>query len=422
MPLLFFRFIHSHLHYNGSSLDCPSPRDIVMSTSRPSSTPLHLTLDEQSFQGLLSAAFTIQEHNDRRQQEQSAEPISRPMGPIASREEREEQNEPQPQTKQAEQRAGQSSEAPVAGPPEPQAPTACPHCGALKASNDSTCAKCGLDQFRPGERLQRNWASMWLRSQKQGLWPERSSEVDELPPNVRRGFSPIAPAIGANRPPHLPSAQVREAHAETGLIRGRANGHEPVDRSALASARSQVSSGRETTPEVADHVPQILESSVRNEFFTNDASTFDTLNEATLDPGGDPVDDPSAIDSVPKSLLQQLSQLNVTVRFHRADLYLGIAVFVAALALLWPTGAAPRRASLGPWERALITLGIAEAPAPPVVHLQGDPGIQVWVDPHSALYFCPGEEQFGKTTDGHFTSQREAQMDRFQPAGRSVCE
>jgi hypothetical protein len=68
-----------------------------------------------------------------------------------------------------------------------------------------------------------------------------------------------------------------------------------------------------------------------------------------------------------------------------------------------------------------VTIGIAEAPAP-VVHLHGDPGLAVWVDPHTALYYCPGEEQYGKTADGRFSPQREAQMDRFEPAGRSACE
>ncbi len=110
------------------------------------------------------------------------------------------------------------------------------------------------------------------------------------------------------------------------------------------------------------------------------------------------------------------------LHFQRADLYLGVAVFVAAIALLWPAAGAPQRAALGPWERALVALGIAEAPAAPVVHLHGDPGIAVWVDPHSALYYCPGEEQYGKTTDGRFSSQREAMMDRFEPASRSACE
>ncbi len=145
------------------------------------------------------------------------------------------------------------------------------------------------------------------------------------------------------------------------------------------------------------------------------------LRTISADPGSDPIGDSSANDSAPKSLIQRLAELSVTIRFHRADLYLGVSLFVAVLALLWPAAAPPRRPALGPWERALITLGIAEAPQS-VVHLQGDPSIQVWVDTHSALYYCPGEEQYGKTAGGHVTSQREAQMDSFQPAGRSVCD
>ncbi len=124
-----------------------------------------------------------------------------------------------------------------------------------------------------------------------------------------------------------------------------------------------------------------------------------------------------AADSIPRNW----ADLQVTLRFHRADLYLGLAVFVALLALLWPAASVPKRAALGPWQRALIHLGIAEAPAP-VIHLQGDPGVQVWVDPHTALYYCPGSDAYGKTTDGRFSSQRDAQLDRFEPAARSVCE
>ena len=125
--------------------------------------------------------------------------------------------------------------------------------------------------------------------------------------------------------------------------------------------------------------------------------------------------------NAPSSGLQRLADWHVKLRFHRADLYLGVAIFVAVLALLWPAAGAPRPAALGPWERALVTLGIAEVPAP-IVHFQGDPSLAVWVDPHTALYYCPGEEQYGKTADGRFSPQREAQMDRFEPASRSACE
>ena len=60
MPSVFFVSDRPDLHYNGVSLGDLSPSD-AMPSNRP-----NLTLDEQSFQGLLSAAFTIQEHNDRR--------------------------------------------------------------------------------------------------------------------------------------------------------------------------------------------------------------------------------------------------------------------------------------------------------------------------------------------------------------------
>src|SRR5258708_11329333 len=110
-----------------------------MASNRP-----NLTLDEQSFEGLLSAAFTIQEHNDRRKQVHPAET-------------------------------------------EPEPSNICPHCGTRRFSVGSRCASCGLDELRPGERLQRNWASMRLMSQEQRLWPERSPEIhddlrNEVPP------------------------------------------------------------------------------------------------------------------------------------------------------------------------------------------------------------------------------------------------
>jgi hypothetical protein len=113
------------------------------------------------------------------------------------------------------------------------------------------------------------------------------------------------------------------------------------------------------------------------------------------------------------NLRQQLSR-------HRANLYLGLSVLVAVLALLWPTPASPQRPHLDPWQRVLVELGIADAPAPPI-HYRGDPNIQVWVDPHTALYYCPGDEPYGKAPDGRLTSQRDAQADQFEPAYRAAC-
>ena len=120
--------------------------------------------------------------------------------------------------------------------------------------------------------------------------------------------------------------------------------------------------------------------------------------------------------AIPRSFLD----LHVKLRFHRADLYLGIAVLVAFLALLFPA-TATQRPRLRPWERMLIAMGIAEAPQPAAVHHAGDPNVKVWVDTHTALYYCPGTELYGKSPDGHYSTQREAQLDRFEPAERVVC-
>jgi hypothetical protein len=388
----------------------------------PSNRP-NLTLDEQSFEGLLSAAFTVQEHNDRLKQAQPT-------------------------------RA------------EPELNNLCPHCGTPTVAGRSRCASCGLDELRPGERLQRNWASMWLMSQEQGLWPERSPEIRE---GMRKGVPPLDPERRPRAQPALdfaPSgiltlplakdvAQEPIAREKTPTIQHQALGKSALGKSALAKSVPAKMPGKATaegpwitkatadfpqeklTPEEATQDDLTQEDLTQEDLIQDDLTQEDLTQE-------DPTQDDSALaaipfqlsatddsypsdatiridDDAPRSLLQRFAAWRVKLHFQRADLYLGVAVFVAALALLWPAAGAPHRAALGPWERALVTLGIAEAPAP-LVHLHGDPSLAVWVDPHSALYYCPGEEQYGKTADGRFSPQREAQMDRFEPAGRSACE
>jgi ribosomal protein L40E len=135
------------------------------------SNPPNLTLDEQFFQSLLSAAFTIQEYNDRRR--------------LA----RQTQAEPEPH-------------------PEPEADRLCRHCGSLMPTDASRCGSCGLDEFRPGERLQSNWASMWLMSQEQGLWAERLPEIRE---GARKDANPPTAK-------HGPRAQAAQDFASNGFL------------------------------------------------------------------------------------------------------------------------------------------------------------------------------------------------------------
>jgi hypothetical protein len=77
-------------------------------------------------------------------------------------------------------------------------------------------------------------------------------------------------------------------------------------------------------------------------------------------------------------------------------------------------------ANLSLFDRILVKVGLAEAPEPE--DYKGNPETQVWVDLQTALYYCPGADLFGKTPKGKFASQRDAQLDQFEPAYRKACD
>ena len=108
-----------------------------------------------------------------------------------------------------------------------------------------------------------------------------------------------------------------------------------------------------------------------------------------------------------------------------------VSIVVAALVLLivltgWNTHPAQKKVgrsntpSLTLFERMLVGLGLAEAPPTPVY--SGNPNAQVWEDLHTGLYYCVGSELYGKTPGGKVTSQRDAQLDQFEPSARATCE
>ena len=122
---------------------------------------------------------------------------------------------------------------------------------------------------------------------------------------------------------------------------------------------------------------------------------------------------------------------------RRGDIYLGIAIVLVLVVLRWvfwssrpvsATNGHPvaghRRtdptADLSAFDRLLISLGLADPP--PTPEWKGNPDTQVWVDLHTALYYCPGTDLYGKTPKGKFTSQRDAQLDQYEPAYRKTCD
>ena len=122
---------------------------------------------------------------------------------------------------------------------------------------------------------------------------------------------------------------------------------------------------------------------------------------------------------------------------RRGDIYLGIAVILVVCVIRWghwsshpvkatapPTPTATRKPPAAPelslFDRMLISLGLAQAPEPP--EDKGNPATEVWVDLRTGLYYCPSTDLYGKTPKGKYTTQRDAQLDQFQPAYRKACD
>src|SRR5262249_51444192 len=97
------------------------------------------------------------------------------------------------------------------------------------------------------------------------------------------------------------------------------------------------------------------------------------------------------------------SAAGVWLAKHRADVYVGAAVVLLLIVLSgWGMRPAenhaqaksPAQPSLTLFEKLLISMGLAETPPAPVY--LGNPNAPVWVDLHTALYYCSDSDLYGK--------------------------
>ena len=192
-----------------------------------------------------------------------------------------------------------------------------------------------------------------------------------------------------------------------------------------------------------------------------DAKAASLSSESQSGDGGDNAEGPSTALAKPqpedvvwssaakaRDFLEALSETHepgALARFwrsRRGDFYLAVAVILVVVVIRWgiwsnhPAGATDRGkavsgssirhkqpaadANLSVFDKLLISLGLAEAPEPP--EYKGNPDTQVWIDLHTALYYCPGSDRYGKTLKGRISSQRDAQLDQFEPANRKPCD
>ncbi len=105
----------------------------------------------------------------------------------------------------------------------------------------------------------------------------------------------------------------------------------------------------------------------------------------------------------------------VTRRRWRDAVLLACAIVLAiGIVSAWPKSAT----QLTWFQELTIRLGISHVPARTYV---GPPDARVWLDVHTTLYYCKDADLYGKTPDGVFATQHEAQRDGFEPASGAAC-
>jgi len=312
----------------------------------------------------------------------------------------------------------------------------CRSCGHRLTSDEQFCGKCGtprVDDYG-APTLRTKVAPAWQAHEPMRITP--GPEKDDFSAKRAPGGAPnIAANLSADIAPHVAAdiaaylgespiaASVEESapglfeipDLQTELAHGSA-GHQQSD---LDEAKPVLTITDEGT-EASNEEPVTSQALTKTGHAWNSAVTA-------------------------RDFLEQLAGANrpgALARFwnaRRGDIYLAIAVIFVAGVIRWgiwsshPVGAtggpATPAASNNPdaanpdlsfFDRLLISLGLADAP--PVPEHKGNPDLQVWVDLHTALYYCPGSDLYGKTPKGKFTTQRDAQLDQYEPALRKVCE
>jgi putative methionine-R-sulfoxide reductase with GAF domain len=275
----------------------------------------------------------------------------------------------------------------------------CWKCGANLLAEEIFCGTCGAPSSRDAE-------ASTMQSKLASAWPTQ--------PINEKSFG-TAPANGT--PPRTDSPSLPQL--KLGQKPGQSAG--PFAASDHQVALTESSSSEQAIDKHNDAASNALVKSPQDIVWGSVAKTQDFLES-----------------------LAAIRSPGAFVRFwrsRRGDFYLAIALVLVAVVIGWGVwsnhsvsatdgGSAVSRsanrkrpapdADLSAFDKFLMSLGLAEPPETP--EYRGNPDTQVWVDPNTALYYCPGSDLYQKTAKGKLASQRDAQLDQFEPASRRVCD
>ncbi len=281
----------------------------------------------------------------------------------------------------------------------------CHQCGQKLVGEEQFCGECGAARTRASQPAGKPNKAIpfWLQARK------KQSKIPDIkiPDEPRTDTTQAEPLVIAS--------------------------NQGVPSAAIVHADLQSSGPDQSKPAKQEIMIQAVEAAA------NDSEAETSSSEGVQAPSPDWSSALSA-----RQFLEQLAagnRKNTLIQFwnaRRGDIYLGIAVILVICAIRWgmwsnrpvnptpaPTTTAathkpPAEPELSPFDRMLVSLGLAEAPQPQ--EDKGNPTVQVWIDLHTGLYYCAGTDLYGKTPKGKYASQRDAQLDQFQPAYRKACD
>jgi hypothetical protein len=342
----------------------------------------HLVVDEAAFEQLLSAAYVMQEHNSRLKK--APRPVTQSTAPIAT------EVPIVPPTPSAQ---------PVPFPAPPLTEITgktCTECGATVASNEFFCENCGAPAERTGNTTQKNWASLWEihRASTSETGKENENQEDAF---TSTGTLHAESEVNAEEIDLFPAEleEIVGKFPETDVEQEPESSPTPTD-----GALTWVS------------IPSQAENST-DHIAVQHSSTWTSAAKARV-----------WLDSL-KAQQPSKDWFREEWTIHRGAIYIAMAAAVL-LAVVFqsstPSATPDQPRQLSVFEQVLVSLGVAEAPPASTLASYGNPQTKVWVDVHTALYYCPGAELYGKTPDGRYATQLDAQRDHFQPSTLKACD
>ena len=260
----------------------------------------------------------------------------------------------------------------------------CRVCGRPFSGEEAFCGNCSLPRIAAdaaSDGLQSKWASMWFMQQAQDTIQERRTVPSKLsPPPYPSAPAPVkfTSHVADQWPPTRSANESEDENRVTSSV--------PHDR-----MFAEVYTDSSHTSEL-----RILEDEPATESKSQHwSSALETLRPL----------------------------LAVRVRISRKTAALAVCSIVVALLLAtWLSWSARPASQLTWFKSLLVDLGLADVQPHQAPVYAGNPTVRVWEDVHTALYYCPDSDLYGKTPGGRFSTQRAAQDDQFESATRVACQ